>query len=306
MTNQTSKKLDFLNKPFLCITGMHRSGTSFTARAFNLMGVYMGDLGSLISHEWDYRDDNLRGHWENKEFLELGEKTLLDNKGSWHEIPAEINISKEFGLKINQTIQKLLKHPSIAAGYKDPRSLLYFDAWYPYLPQNTIVIGTFRHPLKVAESLKKRNDFTYDKSLRLWKDYNKRLLTILDKNKGFLIDFDWPKEKILSEIQNIGDKLGLVTDINLSDWYSDELLHSTIEKNYPIDNEIQELYSQLKNHSENNYSINLGKITHVTPKIIVSSLLKEIQSQGKEFKIINDANIQKIKTLTEKLQEYET
>src|SRR6185312_12063871 len=81
---------------------------------------------------------------------------------------------------------------------------------------------------------------------------------------------------------------------------------STIEKNYPIDNEIQELYSQLKNHSENNYSINLGKITHVTPKIIVSSLLKEIQSQGKEFKIINDANIQKIKTLTEKLQEYET
>jgi Uncharacterized protein conserved in bacteria len=55
MTNQTSKKSDFQNKPFLLITGMHRSGTSFAARAFNLMGVYMGDLGSLLSHEWNYR-----------------------------------------------------------------------------------------------------------------------------------------------------------------------------------------------------------------------------------------------------------
>ena len=306
MTNQTSKKSDFQNKPFLLITGMHRSGTSFAARAFNLMGVYMGDLGSLLSHEWNHMDDNLRGHWENKEFYELGEKTLLDNKGSWHEVPAQININKELGLKINHAIQNLLKHPSIASGYKDPRSLLYFDAWHSYLPQDTIIIGIFRHPLKVAESLKKRNNFTYDKSLKLWKEYNKRLLAILDKNKGFLIDFDWPKEKLLSEIQGIGEKLGLVTDINLSEWHSDELLHSTIEKNYPIDNEIQELYSQLKNRSENNHSINLDKVTHPNSKIIVSSLLKEIQSQGKEFKIINDINIQKIKTLTEKLQEYET
>src|SRR6185437_16733728 len=100
MTNQTSKKSDFRNKPFLLITGMHRSGTSFVARAFNLMGVYMGDLGSLLSHEWNYTDENLRGHWENKKFLDLGEKTLLDNKGSWHEIPVAINISKEFGLEI--------------------------------------------------------------------------------------------------------------------------------------------------------------------------------------------------------------
>jgi len=36
-------------KPFLIITGMHRSGTSFLARALNLSGVYLGDLKSLIS-----------------------------------------------------------------------------------------------------------------------------------------------------------------------------------------------------------------------------------------------------------------
>ena len=35
--------------PFIIITGMHRSGTSFLARALNLYGVHLGNLES----EWD-------------------------------------------------------------------------------------------------------------------------------------------------------------------------------------------------------------------------------------------------------------
>jgi len=52
--------------PFLLITGMHRSGTSFLARALNLYGVNLGNLESLLSHEWKSLKDNPRGHWENK------------------------------------------------------------------------------------------------------------------------------------------------------------------------------------------------------------------------------------------------
>ncbi len=52
-------------KPFLLITGMHRSGTSFLARGLNLGGVNLGELNSLLSHEWKFYEDNLRGHWEN-------------------------------------------------------------------------------------------------------------------------------------------------------------------------------------------------------------------------------------------------
>ena len=52
--------------PFLFITGMHRSGTSFLARALNLSGVYLGELDSLMSHDWVYYDENKRGHWEDK------------------------------------------------------------------------------------------------------------------------------------------------------------------------------------------------------------------------------------------------
>ena len=83
--------------PFVIITGMHRSGTSFLARALNLLGVNLGNLDSLISHEWKSLEDNPRGHWENKKIYELSEKTLRRNNGSWHKIPKKILINKKIG-----------------------------------------------------------------------------------------------------------------------------------------------------------------------------------------------------------------
>jgi len=74
-------------KPFIIITGMHRSGTSFLARALNLSGVYLGPPKDFISDEWRPAVDNLKGHWENKKILELTEKTLELNKGSWEQLP---------------------------------------------------------------------------------------------------------------------------------------------------------------------------------------------------------------------------
>ena len=86
-------------KPFLVITGMHRSGTSFLARALNLAGVNLGDLESLLSHEWRAFADNPRGHWENKKIYELSEKTLMHSKGSWHMIPKKLLLPSKQGQK---------------------------------------------------------------------------------------------------------------------------------------------------------------------------------------------------------------
>ena len=65
-----------IKRPFLIITGMHRSGTSFLVRALNLAGVYLGSLDSIITHDLVPAKDNPRGHWENTKLLHLGEKTL--------------------------------------------------------------------------------------------------------------------------------------------------------------------------------------------------------------------------------------
>ena len=247
-------------KPFILIAGMHRSGTSFLARALNLGGVFLGDLDSLISHEWRYQQDNLRGHWENKQFLDLGEKTLELNNGSWDKIPEKINIDEKLGKTIEKTIQDLAGFPSLASGYKDPRILLYFDAWKKYFPENTIIIGIFRDPLKVAESLKIRNNFPYEKSLDLLKIYNDNLISILEHQKGFLLNFDWPKEKLLSELALIFEKIGL-TKIDLSDWYSGELLKSnkTFQSTYALPDYIEKLYTKLVQRAEQNSNVKIEK-----------------------------------------------
>jgi hypothetical protein len=265
---------------------MHRSGTSFLARALNLGGAYLGNLDSLISHELVFNQDNKRGHWESKKFLELGEKTLSDNNGNWDKIPEKIMVSENLGNEIGKTVQELLIHPSLAAGYKDPRILLYFDSWQRYFPDNLIIIGIFRHPLKVAESLKIRNNFEYEKSLGLWKIYNERLLQLLDKHNGFLLDFDWSKKKLLSELSLIFEKTGLVKDVDLSEWYSDELLQSdkTFQDDYPLPLEISDLYDKLKERSRKNARISIKKQDADDVTNIIKGLMVQIQQHDKYSK----------------------
>ena len=187
---------------------MHRSGTSFLARALNLHGVFLGDFDSIRNHEWNYHWDNPRGNWENKLLLDLSEKTLELSGGSWDNIPNKIGINKKMGNQINNEIKKLSDNSILASGFKAPQIIFCFDSWFKFFPKNFIVIGIVRNPLKVAESLKTRNNFNYKKSLNLWKIYNQKLYEILEKYNGFLLDFDWPKQKLLKEIELISKKLG--------------------------------------------------------------------------------------------------
>ena len=172
---------------FVIISGMHRSGTSFLARAFNLMGMHLGDFDELTSDEWRPQKDNPRGHWENKEILKLTEETLSQNNGTWSKIPSTISINEELGQKIRFFIERLSSKPSLAFGFKDPRILLCLNEWCQFLPKSFTFIGIFRNPSSVAESLKKRNGFSYDISINLWKKYNEYLLQHLENHGGYLI-----------------------------------------------------------------------------------------------------------------------
>ena len=288
-------------KPFLIICGMHRSGTSFLSRALNLSGVYLGELDSLISNEWNFLEDNLKGHWENKNFLELSEKTLVKSGGNWDNVPKQIKMTEEIRKDLQDCVDEIYSHPSLASGFKDPRILLLFEAWKEYFPENFILVGIFRNPLKVAESLKKRNNFDYEKSLNLWITYNQRMLEYLEKYNGFLINFDWPIKKILAEIKLINKKIGLDEKIDLSDWFDKELLHSdkTHDSNYELPHEIQSLQMKLEERSKQNSVVKIKKSSFRPDEFlaILHSKMEEIKNQGDYFKKIknnldNLANIQ--------------
>jgi len=300
-------------KPFLLITGMHRSGTSFLARALNLYGVYLGELDSLLSHEWKVLADNPKGNWENQKIYELSEKTLGYSKGSWHKIPRKVTVNKKIGTELKKCINKLEKKSILASGFKDPRLILCFEAWKKYFPKNFVIIGIFRHPIKVAESLKTRDSFSYEKSLNLWKKYNQNLIQILEKYDGFLLDFDLPKNKLLTQVELISKKLGLANNVDLTEWYSKELLHSnkTYQKNYVLPTDIKLLYSKLQKRSKKNKYVKTRNRNHYSKEISsdIGNLLKNLQNQSKDFsKIFNDRDAelkQKILELTKLQKEYD-
>jgi len=160
---------------------MHRSGTSFLVRALNLAGVNLGDFSSMLSNEWSDTLENPKGHWENMKILELTQKILKENNGTWDEIPEFISCSKENENAFKNTIIELLENSILAAGIKDPRLILLIDNLEHTFPKNSIYVGIFRNPLKVAESLFIRNKFDYEKSLKLWLEYNTKLLEFFNK-----------------------------------------------------------------------------------------------------------------------------
>lgn len=53
--------------------------------------------------------------------------------------------------------------------------MLTLEGWLEALPELRCV-GTFRHPLEVAASIKARNGFPLERGLEIWQAYNMRLL----------------------------------------------------------------------------------------------------------------------------------
>jgi len=196
-------------------------------------------------------------------------------------------LTKKMGTQIKNCTQLLQENAIFASGFKEPRILVTFDSWIKYLPKNFVVVGIIRDPLKVAESLKNRNNFSYEKSVKLWQIYNQNLLNILDKYDGFLLDFDWPKKKLLEQLKLISKKLGLASNIDLSEWYTEELFFSdkTYQKNYSLPKEIKHLYSKLKKRSIKNQfvSIKKAKLSSKENSATIGNLLNNIQFQGKYF-----------------------
>ena len=163
---------------FTVITGMHRSGTSYLAKKMHEDGLRMGTICTRESTA------NPAGQYEHIELAQLSEALLESNGGSWDRPPEGLIVDGGQADRATEIVSGI-------DGYKNPRAMLTLDPWSEAFADCDIAIaGIFRHPLKVAESLHTRNEFSYQKSLDLWATYNGRLLDVLDDHGGTLTDFD--------------------------------------------------------------------------------------------------------------------
>lgn len=185
----------------LCITGMHRSGTSLTASWIQQCGLQIDDgnlIGAAVGNEL--------GHFEDADFVKLHSRYLTR---IW---PA----SKNWIVKEHREIDRDTKHAFMEEaikliearnnryefwGWKDPRSVIFLDIWKELIPnlkslliwrEGTEVVGSLvRRSRKATHPVYKIGAYT---SFRVWKFYNERMLSYYEKN---------PDDSILVNIRDI-------------------------------------------------------------------------------------------------------
>ena len=167
--------------PIIIVTGMHRSGTSLTVNLLRQCGLWLGAENELHGATADNPD----GHWENIAVTETNDMLLNELGGGWDDVPEFpagwlANFSAQQGRAAE--IHAALARPT-PWGWKDPRASLLLPFWLALAPDARVVICV-RHPLEVAHSLRRRGLMSYALGLKLWRDYNARLLADVPQHRA--------------------------------------------------------------------------------------------------------------------------
>lgn len=180
MKKKEIKDLNYDHNKVYLVTGMHRSGTSFIAKALKNAGVYLGEDNAILGPN----QHNPLGHYENAHFNSLSDRLLVGTGGSWDRLTAKDRLlehSKREDWK-NDIKQKVKDHARKFWGWKDPRLTVTLPAFLPYLDGDVYVIACFRKPKKTMKSLQKRQQgMQENQAKKIVDQYNRRLLeTIKD------------------------------------------------------------------------------------------------------------------------------
>jgi hypothetical protein len=158
------------------VIGMHRSGTSFAARALALLGLSLGDESALMPPG----PDNTAGYWENQQIKEFDDELLSHLGGAWDFPPVLVPGWEEdpslvpFAERARSIVAEAFG-PDAGVGspivIKDPRISLLLPFWRTVLPITTTIV-LVRSPHEVARSLGvRRYSVGPDQSFVLWLRY---------------------------------------------------------------------------------------------------------------------------------------
>lgn len=214
---QIDKQADLPQKTII-ILGMHRSGTSCLTGSLQEAGLDLGEHSTWNPH-------NQKGNRENGAIMVLNEAILEASGGSWNHPPARVNWLAEHRRRAAEIIAGNADKP--AWGFKDPRTLITFEGWSELLPDAQL-IGIFRNPRAVAESLLNRSQAIADQAhaYRLWNTYNRRLLQLHRQYRFPILDFDWDEETFHRKLNRVHRTLDLAELGETDRFYEPGLIHN--------------------------------------------------------------------------------
>ncbi|PGM86346.1 sulfotransferase family protein [Bacillus cereus] len=209
------------SKLFLVLT-IHRSGSSAVAGVLNILGVHMGQ--NLLQAS----PANAKGCFENINFILLNEKILEIFNVTWGTPCSrrEMLISKEQLIKsqhLLHTSQFFNNEIKPIWGLKDPRIILTFDIWKPYLEAFSEVtyIFVWRSLEESIKSLSYRDNISLIDARNILNIYYKNLIyyknELMRENKD-VIDIHF--EDLLKEpeifIEKINHRMNMYYGHNLN------------------------------------------------------------------------------------------
>jgi hypothetical protein len=173
----------------LCITGMHRSGTSMVTRLLNLCGLHLGQERKLLRPH----STNPEGFWENRRFIKVNNGLLRELGGTWDSPPPAPADWEDLPClkRLRDDAVRLLRQfrRQEPWGWKDPRNCLTLPFWRRLVP-GLRVLHCVRNPLAVARSLHLRDGLPSEASFDLWLTYNRRLLAAVPASERVVTHYD--------------------------------------------------------------------------------------------------------------------
>lgn len=153
----------------ILVLGMHRGGTSALTRAISYLGA---ELPATLMPPGP---DNVHGFWESDRIVPFNEQLLFDAGSNWDDFRA---VPPDW-IKQNHSRYAPEIHKLVASEFgeaerfilKDPRISRIVPIWDRALSDQSIdcvYAIPVRSPLAVAESLRRRDNFPYEKSFLLW------------------------------------------------------------------------------------------------------------------------------------------
>lgn len=219
----------------IVVLGMHRSGTSALTRVINLMGF------SLPTHLMPSVDENNEtGFWESTELAEIHDRLLDDVGSSWDDclkFPSSFYgspIAKTYSREILLSLEGEFPSGSDVV-IKDPRICRFLPFWLEILEEleaDPFCVLISRHPLEVADSLGRRDQFLEARSLHLWLRHMLDMEGDSRQLPRSLVTYDALLRDPLATIQGVATDLGITWSRDLqevtpeiNDFLSDALRH---------------------------------------------------------------------------------
>jgi len=200
----------------IAVLGMHRSGTSALTGSLEQHGLFLGEVSTADRH-------NPKGNREAREMRVLNEAVLRASGGAWDRPPGAVSWRPEHEDRARALLAEHAGRP--LWGFKDPRVLLTLRGWLELVPDLERV-GVFRHPLRVARSLERRNGMSTENAVALWQAYNEALLYELRRQPFPLVCFDEEPGVLPDKLLAAARALGLQEGPAAERFFTPDLRHA--------------------------------------------------------------------------------